>query len=183
MKLKEKLKIGILAGGIHSILMTLSTGFFIHDSFTIEAVKSGVAQGTLFGILFGFGFPPLMDFIARKVIRKIKIDLNEGESLIYEGPANLFRGIEGVGGKLFLTSDRLHFKSHKMNIQNEPLSIPLDHVAEFSTYRTSKVITFDNGLKVSTMDLKEYKFVVNNRDKWVNQLLSSNSMQELEGES
>ena len=38
------------------------------------------------------------------------------ENIEIEGPANLFRGMEGVGGKLFLTNKKVAFKSHKINI-------------------------------------------------------------------
>lgn len=36
-------------------------------------------------------------------MKKIQIDLKDGEVVQHEGPANLFRGLEGVGGKLLLT--------------------------------------------------------------------------------
>ena len=42
----------------------------------------------------------------------MKIDLQPNEKLIKESGANLQRGAETVGGKLFLTNDRLYFDTH-----------------------------------------------------------------------
>lgn len=47
----------------------------------------------------------------------MEIDLRPGETILKEGPANLKRGLEVVGGRLWLTSQRLAFKSHAFNIQ------------------------------------------------------------------
>ena len=39
--------------------------------------------------------------------------------LLFESSANLYRGAEGVGGKLMLTREYLLFKPHFINIQKE----------------------------------------------------------------
>lgn len=82
-----------------------------------------------------------------------------------EGFANLFKGIEGVGGKLYLSEDSLVHKPHSMNVQSQVTTIMLRDVAEVKTRNTAFIIP--NGLSVTTKDGKEYKFVVYGRTKWV----------------
>src|SRR5690348_17008344 len=68
------------------------------------------------------------------------------ETLLHSGPANHFRGIEAVGGKLFLTSRRLRFRSHKMNVQNHDESYLLADVRSFEPSNTLGIVP--NGLLV-----------------------------------
>lgn len=42
----------------------------------------------------------------------MSIDLLSNEHIIKEGCANFFRGIEGVGGKLFFSTHKLFSSSH-----------------------------------------------------------------------
>ena len=58
----------------------------------------------------------------------MKIDLHSNEKLIREGCANLQRGVETVGGRLFLTDQRLFFQSHSFNVQTGATEIPLSEV-------------------------------------------------------
>ena len=54
--------------------------------------------------------------------------LNDDEILIKKGSANHLVQFEGVGGRLFLTNQRLFFKSHSFNIQTHEESILLDDI-------------------------------------------------------
>lgn len=45
------------------------------------------------------------------------MELRSDESVIKEGAANLQKNIETVGGKLFLTEQRLIFEARKFNVQ------------------------------------------------------------------
>ena len=58
-----------------------------------------------------------------------------GETMLRNGPANHFVGVEGVGGWLYLTSGRLYFRSHSLNIQNHECSLMLDDVTAHSPRR------------------------------------------------
>ncbi len=46
----------------------------------------------------------------------MKTQLNINEEIIKKGGANLQKGIEAVGGFLYLTNERLIFESHKFNV-------------------------------------------------------------------
>mgnify|MGYP001344293105 CR=1 FL=1 len=48
--------------------------------------------------------------------------------MIQEGLANHWRGIEEVGGRLFLTSQRLIFESNALNIKIGNAIIPLSEI-------------------------------------------------------
>ena len=58
----------------------------------------------------------------------MKTEIRIGEKVIKEGFANLQRNIETVGGKLFLTNQRLIFEAHKVNIQRGTTEIELQDV-------------------------------------------------------
>jgi hypothetical protein len=72
--------------------------------------------------------------------------------------------IETTGGKLYLFNDKLQFKSHKFNIQNNQLIINLfeiDKVGFFNIYGF-----VPTGLRITTKSGKIEKFVVSDRKKW-----------------
>ncbi len=71
----------------------------------------------------------------------------EDEPVLREGLANHFKGIEGVGGKLYLTNRRLRFVSHKLNVQTHDECYPLSEIAEVEATRTLGIIP--NGLRVT----------------------------------
>src|SRR5687767_8037138 len=59
--------------------------------------------------------------------------LADGERLIRDGAANMERGREAVGGRLFLTDRKLLFQSHVFNIQAGPSEIPLYDIEDVRT--------------------------------------------------
>jgi len=82
------------------------------------------------------------------------------------GAANHFKGIEAVGGWLYLTPDEIIFNSHTINIQAHQTVIPLNKVAEVKPVLTLGIIP--NGLLIKTKDGIIERFVVFNRKKWIN---------------
>lgn len=103
------------------------------------------------------------------------------ESPIREGAANLQRGLETVGGRLYLTNQRLVFESHRFNIQTGPTIIPLDSVTGIRKCWTrflDLVPLFPNSVSILTKEGTEYRFVLNNRRAWIeaiNQRLTHSS--------
>ena len=85
-------------------------------------------------------------------------------NLLLEGPANLFRGFEGVGGKLTLSTESLMFEPHAINIQKGEETIFLRDITSVGKTNTLGIIP--NGLKVTTTQ-KEYRFVVKKRNLWL----------------
>jgi hypothetical protein len=134
----------------------------------LYSINSLIFQGVFFGIFFGIGFPYINEKLAGKFSKKMGIKINPelelNEEIEIEGPANLFRGIEGVGGKIFLTNKKLIFKSHKINIQKGQTDIEYSTIKEIAKRKTAKLI--DNGIRIITDNGKEFNFVVNERDLW-----------------
>ena len=170
---KMNWKYRVLIALCATILYTLILWFFDYISdYTSYSIERLIFQGVFFGVLFGIGFPYVIKRIAsrhlKKVAGKINPQLDENEATEIEGPANLFRGIEGVGGRIFLTSKKVIFKSHKMNIQRGQTGIEYQNIKELVERKTAKII--DNGIRIVTNDSKEYDFVVNERDLWFEEM-------------
>ncbi len=161
----------------YRVIFALLTGVFytlmlwLFDYFSDENLYSTgslIFQGVGFGMLFGIGFPYVSEKFAGKFSKnrgmKIEPELELNEEIEIEGPANLFRGIEGVGGKIFLTNKKLIFKSHKINVQKGQTNIEYSKIQEIVKRKTVKLI--DNGIRITTDNGKKYDFVVNERDFW-----------------
>ena len=131
-----------------------------------ENLKRIAIQAIIYGVFmtlfFIFLFPWFMKKLVGNRINNIKPSLSENEKIEVEIFANLFRGIEAVGGKIFLTNDRLIFKSHSFNIQNGQTNIKYSEIDAVEKRKTMKAV--DNGIKIITKENKEYCFVVNERD-------------------
>jgi len=84
--------------------------------------------------------------------------------LIFQSPANLYRGFEGVGGKLELAEELLHFVPHAINIQKDEEIIYLRDIMRVEKINTLGIIP--NGFKVTTTQ-QEYRFVVRKKDQWI----------------
>ena len=85
------------------------------------------------------------------------------ERILYVGGANLFRGIEGVGGKLRITDTRILFEPHFFNIQKGNLEIPLKEILLIGKRNTMLLIP--NGIYVQLKSGVVYRFVVNERER------------------
>ncbi|WP_339667314.1 GRAM domain-containing protein [Maribacter arcticus] len=174
--IKPSLKFRILFAIGTAIMFSFILWLF--DYFSDEKLYS--INSLLFqGIFFGIGFPYINEKLAgkfpNKIGIKIKSELDAEEKIEIEGPANLFRGMEGVGGKIFLTDKKLVFKSHKINVQKGQTNIEYKNIKEIIRRKTAKII--DNGFRIITNDNKEFDFVVNERDLWfekINERIESN---------
>ena len=96
--------------------------------------------------------------------------MSETNQEVFNVSANLFRGIESVGGKMKITNTELIFEPHKVNVQKGPLSINIQDIKEVEKRNT--LLLVPNGLKVIVKSGEEYKFVVNNRGKIMDYLNS-----------
>lgn len=88
---------------------------------------------------------------------------------IREGFANMFKGKEAVGGKLYLDEKMLHHKPHAINIQKEETAVLLKEVASVERVR-NKLLgmpLLNNGLKVTLQNGREVRYVVNKAGQWV----------------
>jgi hypothetical protein len=93
------------------------------------------------------------------------MDLCYGEKLYFDVAANLFRGLEGVGGKLKITNKRIYFQPHALNIQTSLLELYFEQISKAQPRSTYGIVP--NGMSVFTKDGKEYRFVVWGRDRLI----------------
>ena len=99
----------------------------------------------------------------------MQTELKQNEQIIKQGAANLQKGIETVGGKLYLTNQRLVFEAHKINVQGGTTEIELPDILSSEKCWT-KFLGFiplmPNSLAVYTKAGKEYRFVLFGRGAW-----------------
>ena len=99
--------------------------------------------------------------------------LLDAEKIVMDGAANLQRNAEQVGGKLYLTDQRLIFESHGQNIQKGDSIIPLPTIRGCTPCWT-KILgiipLIPNSLAVQTADGKQFRFVLFNRRRWMEQI-------------
>ena len=173
---KTKIKTGLIIGIAMTITFVLQE-LFTHSNLAtthltitiVSALIGGACSGLLFVWLTGL-------FVKSKWLAKVtKIDTQADESVLFETGANHFKGVEAVGGKLYLTNKRLVFKSHKFNIQNHQLSIKLSDIDKIERNKTLGLV--NNGLSVRTVDSQSEKFVVQQIDEWLKQLTERNGVQ------
>lgn len=165
--LKYRILLAILTAIIHTFLLW---GFDYFTNEKLYSTNSLIFQGIGMGFFFGFGLPYVNKKLGSKLtgIVKINPELELNEQVEIEDPANLFRGIEGVGGKLFLTNKKLIFKAHKINIQKGQTNIEYTNIKDVVKLKTLKLI--NNGIRIITKSGTKYDFVVNERNLWLEKI-------------
>lgn len=99
----------------------------------------------------------------------MKTELRQGELVIKEGAANLQKNVEAVGGKLYLTNQRLIFESHKLNFQAGGAEVELSNIQSSLpcwTWVLGVVPLFPNSLAVFTKQGQELRFALFGRHAW-----------------
>jgi hypothetical protein len=154
------LRTGIIAGIAFGLLFGAMQGV------THQNPAGGVAAGLLGGALFGL----LIALVGRSKSRALAAPAvdEEGEPVLFQGPANHLKGMEAVGGKLILTRARLRFRSHGLNVQTHDESYPLGAIREVTPVQSLWIIP--NGLLVTLEDGRREKLVVNGRGEWMERI-------------
>jgi len=160
--MSQFLRFALGAGILYGLLMWLMLVLVVRHPVAV-AGREAVLAGVIFGPLFAW---MMISFSHSAWVKRSATPTFEpGERVVREGPANHFRRLEAVGGWLYLTNQRLVFKSHRLNIQRHQLSLPLDRIATARPSMTAWVIP--NGLQVLTKDGRGERFVVEGRGEWV----------------
>jgi len=93
---------------------------------------------------------------------------SEDERTLTEVAANLFKGVEAVGGKLRITTKRLVFQSHSFNVQVGTTEIPLSSIDHLEKEKSLGFI--NNQMVVVLKDGVRHRFVINNRDNIISMI-------------
>ena len=150
--------IALAFGGPMGLLLGVLTGN------ALLGVGLGLLAGVLFGAMMG-AFVRIAERSNTFAPGAAAPTFAPGEHVVHQGLANHFKGIEGVGGKLYLTNQRLRFQSHTLNVQVHDESYPLDLITNVEPARTLGLIP--NGLLVTLADGRRERFVVHHRKAWV----------------
>ncbi len=170
---KTRIQSGVgfgIAMGIFFTVQNLLGYDHLTNANIFRAIITGLLSGALSGLLFGWLIGLFVK--SKGVTESTKIETEPGETILFQSGANHFKGMEGVGGKLYLTNKRIIFKSHKYNIQNHALSIPVSNIANVTREKTLGII--NNVILITCLGKKE-KFVVQQAAEWEKHL--NNSLQ------
>jgi hypothetical protein len=99
----------------------------------------------------------------------MKTSLRNNEQIVKEGNANLQMGLETVGGKIFLTNQRLIFEPHKINTQRSMTEVEINNIQSAIKCWTkflNFLPLFPNSLEVCTKTKQKFRFVLWDRDAW-----------------
>lgn len=155
----KKYKNSILAGTLFGLI------FGTFQAFS-NGINYAIISGPISGLLFGIA---IYLFVNSKIFkRQTQIETNDDENIIHSGGANHFINGEAVGGRLFLLTDKLKFKSHNFNLQNHEISIYIREILDITYYNTLGIIP--NGIKILQKDGKHEKFVVSERRQWKSEI-------------
>lgn len=80
------------------------------------------------------------------------------------------RGAEAVGGKLFLTTERLVFMPHALNLQTGPSQIGVDEIVAAAPAWSKAfgvIPLLKNSVEVTLRDGSSQSFVVTGRGAWL----------------
>jgi hypothetical protein len=154
---KSVLMAGAPFGFMMGIFFIFVQGFYLG---TISSIFTGVIFGLIMGIFI---------LIQKKKALSKAVEITKGKTILMNGAANHFLNKESVGGWMYLTVDEIIFKSHSANIQVHKTIIPLAQIIQVKAVMTVGIIP--NGLLIVTKGGKEERFVVNDRNRWIESLI------------
>lgn len=154
---KNFLKASLLGGIFFGIALGLYT--LIVTSSVIYGIGIAISFGVLFGIVMF-----IIGFFQNRSFENKKIEIIDGEKVIFYGPANHFVGKESVGGYLYLTKKSIMFKSHNFNLNVHEKIIPIYEISKIEVIRTLGLVP--NGIDITAKNNVE-RFVVFNRKVWI----------------
>ena len=121
---------------------------------------SDMVRGLISGIVFGVVFTGLMVLFSLALEKKIApkhAELAETKTIVCDGAANHKKGINAIGGWLFLTTESLEFYPHKLNFGGKNLVISARDITSVSSRMTILTVTTAT---------ESYNFVVNKSGAW-----------------
>jgi hypothetical protein len=164
--MKAVVESGLVSGSLFGAawIVILSPAFiaFAIMGHLVPSIAVAAFIFVLAGLSFGLGMGLFVAYQRRRFLAEHLVP--DDESLLHQGGANHFVGVEGVGGWLYLTDRALWFKSHEINIQRHKLEIPLTQIYTIVPCRSAWVIP--NALVVHTHDGRSERFVVTGRRTW-----------------
>lgn len=142
-----------------AICFGVTTVFFLNSVYNIYiSIAGGIVAAIIFALFFKWFFDQ------NRLIRQAALIDMKDQELLLESVANHLLKREAVGGKLYLLTNELVFKSHRFNFKCHTQTISLKQIKEVNLYSSRYIV--DNGLVITTHDGKQEKFVVFDRYLW-----------------
>jgi hypothetical protein len=94
-----------------------------------------------------------------------KTEITGVDRIVKEGPANYFKGLSNIGGKLTLTDTQMIFKPGRLNFRRSIEAIAVKDIVAVERRNTLGVV--QNGFGVILRDGKAHRFVVYGREDWI----------------
>jgi hypothetical protein len=158
---KQKVFIGLIAG--------LSYGFFrfLFDTQDLERIA---ISALVFALFFGLGYPAFLSWFTNRQLAKIKDpEMEADEVILFRDAASIYKNKwVAVGGKLFITNQRLIFIPTKANFNKANVEIKRSNIEEITKRKSGGIM--NNGMKLSYLDGSEHIFILNSRDEIVEML-------------
>ena len=83
--------------------------------------------------------------------------LPDDEEVLADEMANLWRGWESVGGRIYVTDRRVIFESHWLNFRRGVTKIPIDDIEDVRPCNNLGFVP--NGMEILTRDGRRFSFV------------------------
>jgi len=113
--------------------------------------------------LLVFGLPIFLFSRPKKNSITQEID-TIGQKIIYSGPATHYVNSIGIGGTLYLTTDKIEFLSHVLPVQDHRQVLMINQI---STVKSCKILgVVPNALLITTNSGELEKFAVSNNRYW-----------------
>ncbi len=161
----EILKESFLPSLIFGCIMGLMVGFLFMIT---EGLVTGLIISAIIAFIAGGLFFVLIAIFRYIAKPKEKFPAIANEEILKEGGANYMNGLEGIGGYMYLTHERLYFKSHGVNFTEKELNLPFSQIQDFRPESSLGIIP--NRIILKDLEGKEYTLVVGGRRKWISAL-------------
>ena len=98
---------------------------------------------------------------------------NLKKNIIMKSSAHYKKGFSQIEGKLYLSDDKLEFKTLMISLRTEKFNISLVDISSVSLVWTKLFGLFPllpNSILIKTKNDKSYKFIVKKSKKWINNI-------------
>ena len=95
------------------------------------------------------------------------------KNIILKSSAHYKKGFSQIEGKLYLSDDKLEFKTLMISLRTEKFNISLVDISSVSLVWTKLFGLFPllpNSILIKTKNDKSYKFIVKKSKKWINNI-------------
>ena len=95
------------------------------------------------------------------------------KNIIMKSSAHYKKGFSQIEGKLYLSDDKLEFKTLMISLRTEKFNISLVDISSVSLVWTKLFGLFPllpNSILIKTKNDKSYKFIVKKSKKWINNI-------------